>query len=278
MASALPNASSTKETTNYARLCRLLVDIATQTLRDKFDAIHSPANLHAVLAGNITTLQSLRAKKIINPIQWGTLFPPIPTKVLSRDFDTTLLVVLLRNLCGLTPPATGWDALPAATDLSCEADIARVRYFRNTVYGHAVSASVDDATFNVYWQDIQDTLVRLGGVLYKTAIDTLRNECMDPEVQDHYMALLNQWKKDEDNVKDLLNEMIKKIDALTASKEVTHSDQGKILLEADSEKIYLEIVEIKGKQLAMAISFRVKNCRIFQTANSGITKDHKTMT
>ena len=255
MASALPTASSTKETTNYARLCRLLVDIATQALRDKFDAFHSPANLHAVLAGNITTLQSLRAKKIINPIQWGTLVPPIPTKVSSRDFDTTLLVVLLRNLCGLTPPVTGWDALPAATDLSCEADIARVKYFRNTVYGHAVSASVDDATFNNYWRDIQDTLIRLGGVSYKTAIDTLRNECMDPEVQDHYMALLNQWKKDEDNVKDLLNEVIKKIDALTASKEVTQSDQGKILLEADSEKLLLGNRRDQGQTTGYSLVF-----------------------
>lgn len=232
MASALPalTAYSTKETTNYARLCRLLVDIGTQALRDKFDAVHSPANLHAVLAGNKATLQTLKTRRIINPIQWQTLFPPIPSKVSSRDFDTTLLVVLLRNLCGLIPPVTGWDALPAATDLSCEADIARVKYFRNTVYSHALSATVDDATFSDYWQDIQDTLVRLGGVSYKTAIDTLRNECMDPEVQDYYMDLLNQWKKDDDNVKDLLNEMIKKIDALAASKEVTHSDQGKIFL------------------------------------------------
>lgn len=218
MASALPTAYSTKETTNYARLCRLLVDIGTQALRDKFDAVHSPANLHAVLAGNKATLQTLKTRRIINPIQWRTLFPPIPSKVSSHDFDTTLLVVLLRNLCGLIPPVTGWDALPAATDLSCEADIARVKYFRNTVYGHALSATVDDATFSDYWQDIQDTLVRLGGVSYKTAIDTLRNECMDPEVQDYYMDLLNQWKKDDDNVKDLLNEMIKKIDALAAGK------------------------------------------------------------
>ena len=44
MASAAPTALSTKETTNYARLCRLLVDIGTQALRDTFDAIHAPGN------------------------------------------------------------------------------------------------------------------------------------------------------------------------------------------------------------------------------------------
>ena len=75
-------------------------------------------------------------------------------------------MVLLRNICGLVPPATGWDSLPAATDLSPEADIVRIKYYRNTVYGHASEASVDDATFSQYWKDIQDALVRLGGTCY----------------------------------------------------------------------------------------------------------------
>ena len=225
MASAAPTASSTKETTNYARLCRLLVDLGSQALRETFDAIHAPANLHAVLAANITTLQSLRARRIINPIQWGKLFPAIPTSVSSRDFDTTLLMVLLRNLCGLIPPLAGWDGLPAVTDLSREADITRVKYFRNTVYGHAENASVDDIKFNDYWRDIRDTLVRLGGVRYEAAIDDLRNECMDPEVEDHYRELLSQWKKDEDNIKEELGEIKKMLRVLSTSKEV--ADQGK---------------------------------------------------
>ena len=45
MAYAAPGVASTKETTNYARLCRLLVDIGTQALRNTFDTIHPPANL-----------------------------------------------------------------------------------------------------------------------------------------------------------------------------------------------------------------------------------------
>ena len=57
--------------------------------------------------------------------------------------------------------------LPAATDLSREADIARVKYFRNTVYAHAENASVDDATFNTYWKEFRDSLVRLGGARFK---------------------------------------------------------------------------------------------------------------
>ncbi|PFX32802.1 E3 ubiquitin-protein ligase DZIP3 [Stylophora pistillata] len=219
MANAAPTTSSTKETTNYARLCRLLVDIGTQALRNTLHAIHAPTSLHAVLAANEATSKSLRAKKVINPIQWRKLFPAIPTSVSSRDFDITLLTILLRDLCGLTAPLTGWDALPAANDLRKEADIARVKYFRNTVYGHAEKASVNDIKFNDYWCDIRDTLVRLGGVTYEAAIDNLRIECMDPEVEDHYVELLSQWKKDEDNIKDQLNEIKKRLDTLTVSKE-----------------------------------------------------------
>ena len=224
MASAVPPTSSTKETTNYARLCRLLVDVGAYALRHTFDAIHNPANLQAVLATNKPMLQSLRPRKIINPTQWGKLFPVISASVSSREFDITLLMMLLRNMCGLAAPVSGWDALPAVTDLSREADIARVKYFRNTVYAHAEHASVDDRTFKRYWSEIRDTLVRLGGVAYRASIDNLETECMDPDVEDHYKELLRQWKNDEDNIKDELKEIgsdikniTKKLDDLVAS-------------------------------------------------------------
>ncbi|KAL9984413.1 hypothetical protein ACROYT_G006701 [Oculina patagonica] len=211
MASAAPTASSTKETTNYARLCRLLVDVGTQALRETFDAVHAPANLHTVLAENKTTLQPLRTRKIINPTQWGKLFPAIPTSVSTAHFDTTLLMVLLRNICGLPPPVTGWDTLPAVTDMSREADIALVKYFRNTVYAHT-----EHASFNV-----QHIVAR------------------HPGHSDHYKELLSQWKKDEDNVKDELKEIgtgirnvMKKLDDLAAASTVIStketSDQGKL--------------------------------------------------
>jgi len=167
MASATPATPSTKETTNYARLCRVLVDVGTCALRDCFDAICLPPTLYTVLAASQPVLHSFRLRRIINATQWGKLFPAVPASVSSRDFDITLLIILLRNICGLAPPLTGWDALPATTDVSREADIARVKYFRNTVYGHAEHASVDDATFNKHWKEIRDTLVRLGGVTYE---------------------------------------------------------------------------------------------------------------
>ena len=118
MASATPATPSTKETTNYARLCRVLVDVGACALRDCFDSICTPKLLHTVLAANKPKLKSLRSRKIINATQWGKLFPAISSSVSSNHFDITLLVTLLRNICGLSPPGgaiTGWDVLPAAT-------------------------------------------------------------------------------------------------------------------------------------------------------------------
>ena len=235
MASSVPVFRSTKETTNYARLCRLLVDVGSQVLRQKFDSICPPATLNSYLSipAVQTTLRKLKARRVLNPSQWDKLYPPVGTvSVSSRDFDITLLMVLLRNICGLPPPVTGWDNRPPATDLTPEGDIARIKWYRNTLYGHASQASVDDATFASGWTDIRATLVRLGGATYGSAIDLLKNDCMDPNIEEQYQKLLTQWKVDED-IKDTLSEMVEKLDELKAAlpqpaEKLTLSENGKL--------------------------------------------------
>ena len=114
-------------------------------------------------------------------------------------------MVLLRNICGLAAPTTGWDSLPPASDTSVEANIARVKYYRNSVYGHASQASVDNPTFNSLWQGVSAALVVLG--VDAAAITKLKTETMDPDTEKHYRELLKEWKKDEDNIKDQLDRM-----------------------------------------------------------------------
>jgi len=213
MAFAAPTFHSTKETANYGRLCRLLVDVGAHVLRETFDHKRPTGSLDTVLSTPPThaILQTLRKKRVLNPTQWGKLYPAIKSSVSSTNFDITLLMVLLRNVCGLVPPATGWDSLPAATDLSPEADIVRIKYYRNTVYGHASEASVDEATFSQYWKDIQDALVRLGGTCYQGAIDDLKTACMDREFEEHYQDLLKQWVKDEISIKEKLDQIEEKV-------------------------------------------------------------------
>lgn len=210
MASAgVPTFPSTKETANYALLCRLLVDVGSQALRDTLDSIHPPVGPHTVLARHPehAILQSLKKEGVLNLTQWEKLYPTIPSSVSSADFDITLLMVLLRNICGLVPPNTGWDSLPPAADVSKEANIARLKYYRNTVYGHASQAFVDDATFDSYWQEISNAIFGLVGAGYGAAISKLKNECIDPDTEEHYRQLLKQWKQEEDNIKETIRDI-----------------------------------------------------------------------
>ena len=78
--------------------------------------------------------------------------------------------------------------------------------------GHSAEASVEDATFQNYWKNIQGTLVRLGGVAYKVAIDRLMYDCLDPELEEPYRELLNKWKMEEDSMMDKLNDIEAKLD------------------------------------------------------------------
>ena len=114
-------------------------------------------------------------------------------------------MVLLRSTCGLTPPATGWDSLPSPSDMSLEANIARVKHYRNWVYGHATEASVDDPTFNALWQDISSALMGLGVDAH--TIYVLRCESMDPETKQYYEELLEEYRKEEDTIRNKVTAM-----------------------------------------------------------------------
>ena len=150
MASHLQQISFTKEATNYARLCRLLIEVGSQVLREKFNDIHDPANLHIILNSRMPKLTSLRSRGILTQAQWDSMNPAVHETVSSENFDISTLCVLLMNICNLPPPETGWRRLPAPTDHSLSADILRVRHFRNSLYAHVTKASIDETSFNRY--------------------------------------------------------------------------------------------------------------------------------
>ena len=206
MSSATSSFPSTKQANNYERLCRLLVDVGWQVLRETFDRVRPPGSLHSVLADPQihAQLKSLRKKRVLSASQWSKLYPINKSSVSSATFDSTLLVVLLRNVCSLVPPATGWSNCPLVTDTTLVADIARIQFYRNTVYRRACNASVDDTAFGSYWKEIKDTLVRLGGASYRDAIDDSENEIMDPEFEGHYQELLKQWVENDNSIEDKL--------------------------------------------------------------------------
>ena len=203
MASATPSHPSTKETSNYAQLCRLLVEVGSLVLREIFDRVCPPENLHTFLTNptNHAKLQTLRKKRVLSTFQWGKLYPVVKSSISSVNFDSSLLLLLLTNIFGLTLPASGWNNLPPGSDTSPEADITRIKFFRDRVFSHAGNASVDDPTFSWYWKSIKDTFLHIGGTCSEEVIDdpyTLH--CMDADLEEHYRELLREWLKDDDYI------------------------------------------------------------------------------
>ena len=162
---------------NGARLSRLLVDKGTQVLRKKFDSIHPPSNLAAVLNVNKPKLTALR-HRVINASQWKLLYPTssLPD---SQNFDVTLLTILLRNICGLSSPASGWDALPPTSDTSDSANIARIKYYRNKAHAHITKTELSDSEFENLWQEISKALIGLG--IPNSELEELKEAPLSPE-------------------------------------------------------------------------------------------------
>ena len=130
MAAAIPSplASST-EKTNGGKLSRLLIDGGTTVLRNAFDNYYPNANLAADLKVQYKTLLSLLRRRILNKCQWEKLFPSSGTKPDPKSFDITLLFLLLTNICGISPPLTGWHTKPPLSDTSFEANRVRIKFF-----------------------------------------------------------------------------------------------------------------------------------------------------
>ena len=173
---------------NGARLSRLLVDKGTQVLRKKFDSIHPPPNLAAVLNASKPKLTPLR-HKVINASQWKLLYPTsgLPD---SQNFDVTLLTILLRNICGLSSPASGWDALPPTSDTSDSANIARIKYYRNKAHAHITKTELSDSEFENLWQEISKALIGLG--IPNSELEELKEAPLSPK-ETVYILQLEDW-------------------------------------------------------------------------------------
>lgn len=119
----------------HFRLQTLIFDGGTEVIRNIFDQKLQKRPLNVVLANEQKRIKSLCKQKTITRGQYDLLLPSrggqYPT---SADLDITLLICLLTNLpyfgLNLHYP---WYLPPQQTDTSFEADLLRLRNYRNEV-------------------------------------------------------------------------------------------------------------------------------------------------
>ena len=138
---------SPEELQNGYMLTKLVLEGGAMALRRVFDSIHPPTVLADHLNENYVILGSLFRRRILNKGQWGLLFP-LTGNPSSNSFDITLLFCLLRSISDLRPPERGWSEMPSPLDHSVEADIVRIKIFRNQFLHGDLISGVDTPTFS----------------------------------------------------------------------------------------------------------------------------------
>ena len=205
---------SSKGRDNFQRLARLLMSGGTVLMREAFDIKCPPSNLSTILQ-NPATKKLLKAAKLTKP-QWDCLYPSPGMYGKSTDFEMTLLFRLLRTICGLAPPATGWDCLPSSTDHSFGADLARIKYYRNSIYGHVnENMEIADGEFSSLWREISEALERIAGQIspakakeWQNAIDTFFKDPLTEEDKRHEQELKRWYQNDRE-----VNEYLEKAES-----------------------------------------------------------------
>ena len=287
MATATPSPlASSVEKTNGNKLSRLLIDGGTTVLRNIFDYYHPPANLAANLSSRHIhpILTRLRHRNILNGCQWDKLFPPpgggTPNSI---NFDITLLFLLLTNICGLSPPPSGsWHKMPPASDTSREANLARMKYYRNVLYGHVTTTGVPTPVFYVKWQEVSSVLVSLG--LSQSEVDRLKRE---PCGED-YISSVTEWMKNDEEIqfqlKDLLTKQQKVLQTQQEDQRTlndTHKIVGKVQqTQVEASKLQHEdhkTLQDTHQTLSKVEQTQFQACKLQQERHRTLQDTHQTV-
>jgi hypothetical protein len=118
------------------RLQILIIDGGLLVLRSILDQTIAAQGLtlKTCLKKERAKITVLHGHNVINQDQYDLLYPVSGQDPTTADMDITLIICLLTNLqCFGLNKKFKWNAIPASTDKSIEADICRLRNFRNKV-------------------------------------------------------------------------------------------------------------------------------------------------
>ena len=123
----------------------------------------------------------------------------------SRDFDISLLSLLLKTICQtqLPPLCSGWDRPPSRGDFSSTADIVRIKFYCNDNIHRFHSGESSDAEFCSLWDEIKIVLLRIASHIseetkleWEEAINRLRHDPLTPEAVRNAEELQEMYQKD----------------------------------------------------------------------------------
>ncbi|XP_062594182.1 uncharacterized protein LOC134255675 [Saccostrea cucullata] len=175
--------ASTPQTTNLARISRLILGPCADVMRDVLIKEVPATDLSKAVK---TWLKTQKRNPLFNS-QTDLIFPS-PSNIYTGDYsdmDISLLYILLRNVTTLKAHSKGWGNDPDPTDRSVSANIERLRLIRNKYYGHAVQISLPDSDFQSEFSNIRKIVEEVdnyfGVCKHQQSVDFIKTEKMDPE-------------------------------------------------------------------------------------------------
>ena len=203
-------------------MCRLVVDVVADVFRDVLRIRNPEHQLQNFLQTYKPTLLPSSSRKLLNHSQELQLYPgghPSGT-ITYTEMDVSLTYILLRNIANIMPPVLRWGGHHPTSDTSLAASVDRLREVRNSLYGHAQTASMSDPDFQRAWTDIENDIVNIenlilgGTTLYRDAMNSLLTECMDTEMQKDYVNKIRQMEQNEQNMQTRIDQIVTGVDDL----------------------------------------------------------------
>ncbi|XP_021339957.1 uncharacterized protein LOC110441184, partial [Mizuhopecten yessoensis] len=244
---------SSKETTNFARICRLVIDVIPDLLRDLLITRLPPSGLAHVLTnlkGQVISMNK-QQKKILYP--QGGLFQGS-----VKDLDTSLLYILLRNLGNISPHQNGWGNVPDIADRSLSANIDRLREQRNEAYAHAPNASLSDGDFQTRWgiirqsvEEIQNSELKTG--LFVKAVDDILTMRMDPSTE-NFITLIAQIEGEISDIKDItadVDNLKGNMAGMSVKQDAMQTDIAGMSVKQDA--IQTDMADLQGNMAGMSV-------------------------
>lgn len=162
-----------KLTENYFRLCGLITTLCSEIFRITLSSCIKPDRLRSELDSNRTKLE-----KIMNVSQREQIYKTPGNALSTKDFDISLLYILLRNICRIPKHTKGWGHPPEKGDNSLAACIERIRIQRNLISAHSPNGKIEDVEFQKKWDELRNDITQIerhvtGGEGFKDSVDDL---------------------------------------------------------------------------------------------------------
>ncbi|XP_053390091.1 probable DNA double-strand break repair Rad50 ATPase [Mercenaria mercenaria] len=254
------------------RLLTLNIDHGTTIVRNLIDDRCSNTTLSTILAQERRAITNLRANRTITKVQFDLLYPQSGITPTTADFDLTLALCLLRTLkhFGLNPKYT-WNVTPQPGDTSLEADLCRLRMYRNELAHISSTSGIQKQEFNDKWKDIEGVLHRLNCLVQtpvtnlQQIIDDCKNGPLDPEAEKKIEHQIEKMQKMEEKLEIEVKALTKNVhkietdvheakrDVHTATEDVqkirdeVHKVKENVhIITVDVHKIVDDVHEVKG--------------------------------